>query len=125
MTVSTSVSKAGPTGYDLPPLVVSVRGEDPSALVIEVQGELDLFTGPLLKRHLDSYNDPSGSNGHPRRVVYLLPALEFMDARGLHYLITAVDGHGPETITIRKPSSSVCRLLEVFGLDSMIEERAS
>jgi len=125
MTVRTLKSRADPSGYEPPPLDVSVRSEDPSAFMIEVRGELDLSTGPMLKQHLESYNDPSGSNGHPRRVVYLLPELKFMDARGLHYLLTAVDGHGPETITIREPSSSVCRLLELVGLDSMIEERAN
>ncbi len=125
MTVSTSVSRAGPLGYEPPPLDVSVRSEDPSAFVIQVQGELDLFTGPMLKRHLEPYNDPSGNNGHPRRVVYLLPELGFMDASGLRALLTAVDGHGSETITIREPSSSVCRLLELVGLDSMIEQRAN
>jgi len=125
MTVSTSVSRAGPSSYDPPLFDVSVRSEDPSAFVIEVQGELDLFTGPMLQRHLESYNDPSGNNGHPRRVIYLLPELKFMDARGLHYLLTAVDRHGPETITIREPSSCVWRLLELVGLDSMIEERAN
>ena len=124
MTVTTSVSRAGP-GYDAPPLGVSVRTADPSALVIEVQGELDLSTGPMLKRHLEPYNDPSGNNGHPSRVVYLLPELGFMDASGLRALLTAIDGHGSETITIREPSSSVCRLLELVGLASMIEERAN
>ncbi len=123
MTVSTPVSRAGSSGYEPPPLNVSVRSDDPSAFVIEVQGELDLFTGPMLHQHLESYNDPSGSNGHPRRVIYLLPDLTFMDARGLHYLLTAFDGHGSETITIREPSSTVCRLLGLVGLDSMVEER--
>ncbi|HET9260261.1 MAG TPA: STAS domain-containing protein [Acidimicrobiia bacterium] len=125
MTVSTSVSRAGPSGYDPPNLHVSVRSEDPSAFVIEVQGELDLFTGPMLQRHLEAYNNPNGNNGHPRRVTYLLPELKFMDASGLRALLTAVDGHGSETITIREPSSSVCRLLQLAGLDSMIEERAN
>lgn len=123
MTVRTSEPRTGRLGYDPPPLDVSVRSDDPFAWVIEVRGELDLFTGPMLKRHLDVYNDPSGNN--PRRVTYLLSELEFMDASGLHALLDAVDGHGPETITIRDPSSSVCRLLEVAGLDSMIEERVN
>ena len=125
MTVSTSVSRPGPFGYDAPPLDVSVRTADPAALVIEVQGELDLCTGPTLKQHLEPYNDPSGSNGHPRKVVYLLPELGFMDASGLRALRTAIDGHGSETITIREPAASVCRRLELVGLASMIEERSN
>ncbi|HUG07352.1 MAG TPA: STAS domain-containing protein [Acidimicrobiia bacterium] len=103
-----------------------MSSEDPSALLIEVRGELDLFTGPMLKQHLEPYNsDPSGNNGHPRRIVYRLPELDFMDASGLRALLGAVDGHGPETITVREPSPSVSRLLELVGLVSMIEEGAN
>ena len=120
-----SVSRAGPSGYNSSSLYVSANNEDPAAFQIEVRGELDFFTGPMLRQHLESYNDPSGNNGHPQRVTYVLPELGFMDARGLQYLLTAVDGHGAETITIREPSSSVRRLLEIVGLDSMIEERVT
>ncbi len=125
MTVRTSESRAGPSGYDPPPFDVAVRSEESSAWVVEVRGELDLATGPMLKQHLEVYNNPSGNNGHPRRVIYLLSDLGFMDASGLHALLTAVDGHGPETITIREPSFPVRRLLELVDLDSMIEERAN
>lgn len=125
MTHTSSQTRAGPSDYQFPPFDVSVQSDGRSVLVIEVRGELDLLTGPTLKQHLEIYNDPSRSNGHPRRIVYLLPELEFMDASGLRALLGAVDGHGPETITVRAPSSSVCRLLELVGLDSMIEERAN
>lgn len=125
MTEVVSESRAGPSGYDPPLLDVSVRSEDPSALVIEVRGELDLCTGPMLKQQLQPYKDPSVNNGHARRIVYILPELEFIDASGLRALLTAVDGHGSETITIREPSSFVCRVLELVGLESMIEERVS
>lgn len=119
-----SESGAGPSGYEPPVFGVSVRSDDPSAWVIEVRGELDLATGPMLKQHLESYNDPSGNDGHPQRIVYLLSELEFMDPSGLRALLSAVDGHA-ETITIRAPSSRVRRLLELVGLDSMIEERGN
>ncbi len=125
MTVTTSESRAGSSGYHPPPFDVAVRSEESSAWVFEVRGELDLATGPMLKQHLEPYNDLSRNNGHPRKVVYLLPELGFMDASGLHALLTAVDGYDPETITIREPSSPVRRLLELAGLDSMIEERAN
>ncbi|HSJ34597.1 MAG TPA: STAS domain-containing protein [Acidimicrobiia bacterium] len=93
--------------------------------MIEVRGELDLATGPMLKQHLESYSDRSGNGSHRRTLVYLLPELEFIDATGLNYLLTAVDGHSCETITIREPSARVRRLLELVGLDSMIEERGN
>ncbi|MEX1093718.1 MAG: STAS domain-containing protein [Acidimicrobiia bacterium] len=101
---------------------VALRAEAPSVWVIDVRGELDLFTGPMLKQHLDVYNHPSVNDGHPRSIVYSLPELWFIDASGLRALLTAVDGQGPETITIREPSSQVRRLLELVDLDSMIEQ---
>lgn len=120
MTVITSESGGGAFGYDPPPLDVAVGTEDPSAWVIAVRGELDMFTGPILKQHLEAYKSPGG-DGHPRRIVYVLPEVGFLDARGLHSLLTAVDGHGAETISIREPSPVVRRLLELVGMDSMIE----
>ncbi len=125
MTHRTSESKAGTASYDSPPFDVSVRSDDPLAWVVEVRGELDLATGPMLKQHMEPYNNPSEDDGHLRRVVYLLPGLEFIDATGLRALLDAADGRGPETITVREPSSVVCRLLELVGFDSMIEEPAN
>lgn len=133
MTEILTESRAGSSGYDPPPFDiygpppfgVSVRSEGPSAWMIEVRGELDLATGPILKQFLESYNDPSRKNGHRRRIVYLLSELDFMDATGLRYLLAAVEGQAPETITIREPSPSVGRLLQAVGLASMIEERGN
>lgn len=120
MTIRVFEPKPGSAG--VPPFLdVAVRAEEPPALVVELRGELDLFTGPMLQQHLQSYNDPSGSDTRLRSVAYLLGDLTFMDARGLHYLLTAVNGQGPETIAIREPSPSVRRLLEVVGLKAMIE----
>lgn len=133
MTQVSSESRAAPSVHNPPPFGVgdptafgvAVTSEDPSAWMVEVRGELDIATGPILKQALESYNAPSGSNGHRPKLVYLLSELEFMDARGLHYLLTALDGLAPETITIREPSPFVSRVLGLVGLDSMIEERAN
>lgn len=115
--------QVGRYGYGAPSLNVLVRSEGPPAPVIEVRGELDLFTGPLLKQHLEPYND--SNNSLSPRIVYLLPNLDFMDVSGLHALLGAVDGYGPGSITIRQPSASVRRLLELVEMDSMIEEQAT
>lgn len=126
MTEIVSESRAGPAGYDISPFGVSVRSEDPSAWVIEVRGELDIATGPMLNQSLEPYTRPNGNGRHRRKIVYLLPELKFMDARGLHYLLTAIDEqHGSETITVREPSSQVRRLLELVGMDSIIEQPAN
>ena len=106
-----------------PPFAVSVRNIGSADFVVEVRGELDLFTGPILQQQCESYFS-GGSIGHPRKVVYLLPELSFMDARGLQYLLNAVPGRVGEQITVREPSSSVSRFLEVVGLASMVEQQA-
>lgn len=121
MTITTSESRAAPSGYDPPPLVVAVSTEEPSSWVIDVRGELDLFTSPIVKQHLDLYKAESGDDWLPRRLVFSLPDLAFIDASGLRALLTAVDGHSVETITIREPSWVVRRLLDLVDLDSMIE----
>lgn len=125
MTDTDSQPRAGPSGYDFRLLDVSVRSEDPSALVIEVRGELDLATAPILKQHLEPYSGPSGNNGNRRSIVYLLSDLAFMDLTGLNALLGAVDGNRPDTITIQEPSRQVRRLLELVGMDAMIEKRAN
>lgn len=122
MTFTTSEFGGDLSGSDPPPLVVAVT-EEPSTWVIDVRGELDLFTFPFVRQHLDVYKDTTGNEGYPRRIVFSLPELEFIDASGLRALLTAVDGHGLETITIRNPSSQVRRLLELVDLDSMIEPK--
>lgn len=121
MTHQHSASRTTLRPYDFPLLDVSVRSDGASAWMVELSGELDLATGELLRGHLDSYNALGGHGGRPQKIVYLLSGLEFIDASGLHALLEAVDGHGPSTITIRDPSPQVRRLLEIVGLDSMIE----
>lgn len=118
-------SRAGPTAYVPPPFEVSVRTERTSGWLVEVRGELDLCTGPMLEHELRAHRDASASHRPPRTLVYLLSGLGFIDARGLHYLLTAVDGHGPETITVRDPSPQARRLLELAGLGSLIEKGAN
>lgn len=115
-------SRAGPLGYRSPLLDVSVQRDGASMLSVEVRGELDLATAPVLRNHLAPYSDLPKSNGHPQRVVYHLSDLSFMDATGLEALLGAIDGHSPSTITFREPSRQVRRVLELVGLESMIED---
>lgn len=115
-------SRAGPFGSEFPPFDVSVRSDRASTLVVEVQGELDLATGPILHQHLEPYQGVPERDGAPQGIVYHLSDLRFMDATGLDALLTAIDGPGPHTITVREPSPQVRRVLELVGLDSMIED---
>ena len=91
-------------------------------LVTVAASYLDLATAPVLTQHLEAYTDSTGNGHRPRRIVYLLPGLEFMDCAGFRSLFTAVDGCSPENVAIREPSWQVRRLLELLGSDSMVEE---
>lgn len=115
-------STAGPSGYDFPPFSVAVRSDGASSLVVEVEGELDLATGPVLQQHLGSYQEMPEREGPFPRIVYHLADLHFMDATGLEALLTAIDGHGPHSITVREPSRQVRRVFELVGLAWMIED---
>lgn len=122
MTNRQSGSRAGPSGFDLPPFEVSVRSDRASSLVVAVEGELDLATGPILQQHLEPYREVPERQGSLQRIVYHLSDLHFMDATGLEALLTAIDGHGPHSITVREPSRQVRRVLKLVGLDWMIED---
>lgn len=122
MMSTNSESTAVSTGYEFPLLDVSVRTDAVSTWLVEVRGELDLATGPKLHEYLEPYNALSRSFGSPERIVYHLSNLDFIDVAGLNALLTAVDGHGRDTLTVREPSARVRRLLELLALDSMIED---
>lgn len=121
MTGTFSEARSGSNGYHSFPLDVAVQRHGVSTLVVEVAGELDLATAPTLKQHLEPYDGLTRTDAHPQAIVYHLANLSFIDATGLTALLTAVDGHGPSTITVRQPSPQVRRLLGLVGLESMIE----
>lgn len=115
-------SRAGPFGYDLPSFHVSVRNDGATSLVVDVEGELDLATGPILRQRLESYQQMPERQDPLQTIVFHLSHLRFMDATGLEALLTAMEGHGPHSITVRQPSPQVRRVLELVGLDWMIED---
>ena len=91
-------------------------------MVVEVRGDLDLATAPLLNQHLKPYTTTQNVTGqHRRRIVFLLSDVAFIDTSGLQALLGATDSHGLHTISVREPSPRVRRLLELVGMDAMIE----
>lgn len=110
-----------PPAHRPTPLDVSLRSEGASTWVVEVRGELDLATGPILKQYLEPYRAMNGNDHHRRRIVFLLSEVTFMDASGLGALLGAAESHDPHTISIREPSPRARRLLELVGLDTIIE----
>lgn len=109
-------------GYEVPTLRVEVQFEDPSTLLVEVRGELDLATAPTLRQHLEPFATLPSIEVRRQKIIYRLAHLSFMDVAGLDGLLTAMDGHGPDTICIREPSPPVRRVFAIVGLESMIED---
>jgi anti-anti-sigma factor len=83
--------------------------------VLELEGELDLATEPVLRDQLaELERDP------PRRLVIDLGALSFIDATGLHLMESAYErilSDGTCSLELRPGPRVVQRLFELTGLD--------
>ena len=95
------------------PLTIEVHREGNEA-VLTLTGELDPHTAPLLAEELDGL-EAEGVTA----VVLVLSNLGFIDSSGLRVLIAAdrdITERGG-TLTLRSPSETVRRLLEITGLN--------
>ena len=81
--------------------------------VVHLDGELDPHTAPLLKQEVDRL-----AEGGSTHVVLDLSRLAFIDSSGLRVVISAhrdmADRGGQ--LTLRSPSDTAQRLLEITGL---------
>lgn len=88
------------------------------AVIVAVEGELDLFTAPFLR---DEVRDAIKQDG--ARLVLDLQALSFMDSSGLSVLIEAwrlATGEGG-CVSLAAPQAPVARILRTTGLDRRIK----
>ncbi|GAA3842653.1 STAS domain-containing protein [Sphaerisporangium flaviroseum] len=88
------------------------------AVVVAVEGELDLFTAPFLR---DEVREAIKQDGN--RLVLDLGALSFMDSSGLSVLIEAwrlATGEGGG-VSLAAPQAPVARILRTTGLDRRIK----
>ncbi|GAA4094956.1 anti-sigma factor antagonist [Nonomuraea sp. NPDC050663] len=88
------------------------------AVVVAVEGELDLFTAPFLR---DEVRDAIKQDG--ARLVLDLQQLSFMDSSGLSVLIEAwrlATGEGGG-VSLAAPQAPVARILRTTGLDRRIK----
>lgn len=89
-----------------------------AAVVVAVEGELDLFTAPFLRDEVREAIKQDGST-----LVLDLAALSFMDSSGLSVLIEAwrlatSEGGG---VSLAAPQAPVARILRTTGLDRRIK----
>jgi anti-sigma B factor antagonist len=88
------------------------------AVVVAVEGELDLFTAPFLRDEVREAIKQDGAT-----LVLDLGALSFMDSSGLSVLIEAwrlatSEGGG---VSLACPQAPVARILRTTGLDRRIK----
>jgi anti-sigma B factor antagonist len=107
------VSGIGPA-----PFSVSVDHQD-GRVVVAVRGELDLATAPQLE-------DALLPRLHDGGVALLdLRGLDFMDSTGVRVIVAAhlaAQEHGGRLSVLRTaPDSAVGRVLEISGLDSVLD----
>lgn len=88
-------------------------------LVVVVRGELDLATAPELEAVLMA---PLKAGG---QVVLDLRALEFMDSTGVRVIVAAhvagQESGGALTLVQTDPAGPVGRVLEISGLDGILD----
>ena len=86
----------------------------PEAVVVDVAGELDLYTAPILRDRLLDVIDGQGNHV----VAVDLGDVEFMDSTGIHVLVQAlrrVRDKGGDLTLVRVPPFAR-RVLEICGL---------
>jgi anti-sigma B factor antagonist len=84
------------------------------ALVLELEGQIDLYSAPAFKERMLGAIDEG-----KRRIVVDLSKVDFMDSTGLSVLVGAWKRVSPEngSVTIVTDQDEVRRLFELVGLD--------
>jgi anti-sigma B factor antagonist len=105
--------------YDFDVALAAARGRT----VVRVRGEVDVATGPRLRRALADGQARRFRDGGSMTVVVDLSGVTFMDASGLGVLISAVREARRlhSDLVIRNPSPATLRLLEVSRLMGLFE----
>jgi len=85
------------------------------ATVIEVGGDLDMFTAERL--------EPALAAVAPGTPTYIdLGGCDYVDSAGLHVLMTYARSIGPASVTlVLPPHSPLRRVLEITGLDRFFQ----
>jgi anti-sigma B factor antagonist len=83
---------------------------------VSLEGELDLSTAPQLRERLVALAEQDETD-----IVLDLTRLNFVDSTGLSVLVMAFNRSRAAggSITLRNPSASVLRILEITGLVSV------
>ena len=96
---------------------VSTRKADGDVAVVEVAGEVDVYTAPELRQQL---RDATGQG--VRRVVVDMTGVKFLDSTGLGVLVGAMgrirESDGDMRLVVT--SDHILKVLRITGLDALI-----
>ena len=103
----------------LPPFEV-LRADSSAAIRLELRGELDMYSAPLLERELSAVERDDASG-----IVLDLAELTFMDVSGLRAILDAARGARREqrAFVIENPMPHIVRLLELTAIDQTLTVR--
>lgn len=98
-------------------LSVSTRTTDSGVVVVEVDGEVDVYTAPTLRQHLRD-----ASTGSAPRVVVDMARVTFLDSTGLGVLVGAMGRvrEADGTLHLVVSSDHILKVLRITGLDALI-----
>lgn len=101
---------------------VSAQPSSNGIAVVNVQGEVDVYTAPKLKEEIHNRLD-SGEN----KVVVDLTNVAYMDSSGLGVLIGALKRAREEggDLMVASPNPRISRILDVTGLSRIFNVRAT
>jgi anti-anti-sigma factor len=114
------VNDCGDCVEDESPAVLTLASHHrEDAVVIEVLGEIDLATAPLLERAVAETLD--GQDHDDLATVVDLHGVEFMGSTGLSLLLKAKEAleSAGRSLRLARPSSTVMRTLELAGVTSI------
>ena len=98
-------------------LSVNTRTTDAGIAVVEVAGEVDVYTAPTLRQHL---RDATG--GSTPKVVVDMSEVTFLDSTGLGVLVGAMgrvrEAEGTMRLVVN--SDHILKVLRITGLDALI-----
>lgn len=101
----------------LPPFEVRCEETETRAR-LELRGELDMSSAPMLTRELDAVE-----SHHPKEIVLDLAELSFMDVTGLRTILDAARRarRAGSALVIANPLPHITRLLELTAIDQTLE----
>jgi anti-sigma B factor antagonist len=87
--------------------------------LVQPTGELDMATAPALRTALEA-----AANLSVERLVVTLRDVSFLDSTGLGALVHGwrLASEKGVTLTVREPSPTVRRILDITGLDHLLDD---